>query len=108
MGADQQYENDVRVVVDPHVRVLLDRMQANDLSWFQSRSRAGALSWLEAAIGTASYGELGSRVKQGDMVWLRSELAVADWQAASVLPNLGSVRGHHHSRSLRWLLRSAN
>lgn len=109
MGADQQHENDVRMAVDPHVRVLLDRMHANDLGWFRSRSRTGALSWLEAAIGAASYGELVSRVKQGDMVWLRAELAIADWQAASVPPNLGSVRGHraHHSPlGLRWLSRT--
>ena len=103
MGTDQQYENGVRVVADPHVRVLLDRMQANDVGWFQSRSRAGALSWREPAIGTASFGELGPRLRQGDMEWLKAELAVADWQAASAPPNLGSVRGHHRSRSLRWL-----
>lgn len=104
VGADQ-YKHDGRGV-DPHVRVLLDRMQANDLGWFQNRWRAGALSWLEAAIGAASYKQLGSRVKQGDMVWLRAELAVADWQAASVPPNLGSIRGHRRSRRPRWLSRS--
>ena len=104
VGADQ-YKHDGRGV-DPHVRVLLDRMQANDWGWFQNRWRAGALSWLEAAIGAASYKQLGSRVKQGDMAWLRAELAVADWQAASVPPNLGSIRGHRRSRRPRWLSRS--
>ena len=95
--------------LDPHIRVLLDRLDAGDRTWFRTRYRSGGLAWLGSALGADGYAELGVRVKRGDLGWLGEELDEIGLEAlnstvrpSSVDPTPRRADGRSVFSRLRW------
>ena len=73
------------------IRHLLERLRANDISWFRERYKSGDLAWLEDHLPAGEYAKLGADFEAGNLDRLRGLLPGIP--GLRELPGIGTLLG---------------
>jgi uncharacterized surface protein with fasciclin (FAS1) repeats len=76
------------------LRHILDRLKANDISWFKDQWTSGSFGWMKDKLPSGEYEQIGSRVEAGDLNPLKGALGKMDLPGIDLFKGLaGNVTG---------------
>ncbi len=73
------------------LRHILDRLKANDISWFKEQFAQGKFAWLKDRLPGGEYEEIESKVQAGDLGSLRGALGKIDLPGMDLFKGLGGA-----------------
>jgi uncharacterized surface protein with fasciclin (FAS1) repeats len=73
------------------LRHILDRLKANDISWFKDQFAQGKFSWLKDRLPSGEYETIETRVQAGDLSPLKGALSKIDLPGMDLFKGLGGA-----------------
>jgi uncharacterized surface protein with fasciclin (FAS1) repeats len=73
------------------LRHILDRLKANDISWFKDQFAQGKFAWLKDRLPAGEFEKIESRVQAGDLSSLKGALSSVDLPGMDLFKGLGGV-----------------
>ena len=73
------------------IRHLLERLRANDVTWFREKYKSGDLNWLKDHLPGDGFSKLGGQLEAGNLDGLRN--ALPEVPGLTELPGVGALLG---------------